>query len=217
MKLLIITFISLILLNIIGCSDDSSVDPPPQNTGGKLVIKSVPSGARIYLMGTDTGKNTPDSLLNLEPGVYDLFLYLQYYDTAYFSAKIVEDITTTKVITLVDGLPFVDIVLDYINAFSGDSVKFSWVLNQDVLMDSIIIERPINTAGNYVTDRYVYNKELFVWKDQFGNPITYFLPPPFVGQNYYPRVEGFTYWFNFYGQKAHGTMTSFHLFFSQEM
>ena len=218
MKNLILLCLSVILLNFIHCSEDNSVNPPPaQNQKGNLVVKSNPPGARIYLMGTDTGKNTPDSLLDLEPDIYDLFLYLQYYDTAYFSVKIIENLTTSKEITLQDGLPFVDIVLDYINAFSGDSVKFSWLLNQDVLMDSIIIERPITISGIYVTDRYIYNKELFVWKDQFGNPITYFLPPPFVGQNYYPRVEGFTYWFNFYGQKAHGAMTSFHLFFSQEI
>lgn len=217
MRPLFITFISLILLNIIGCSNDSSIDPPPQNTGGKLIIKSVPSGARIYLMGTDTGKNTPDSLLNLEPGIYDLFLYLQYYDTAYFFAKIVENLPTTKEITLQDGLPLIDIDLDYIYRYTGDSVQFSWLLNQDVLIDSIIVERPISTSGIYMTDRYIYNKELFLWKDQLGNPIMYFLPPPNLGANYYPRVEGFTYWFNFYGQKAHGSMTSFHLFFSQDI
>ena len=217
MRILIIFFLSIICLTFIRCSEDNPTDPPSQTSKGKLVVKSNPSGARIYLMGTDTGKNTPDSLLNLDPGTYDLFLYLQYYDTAYFSAKIVEDLITTKEITLQDGLPFVDIDLDYIYSYNGDSVKFSWVLNQDVLMDSIIVQRPINNSPLYVIDKYFYNKELFLWKDQFGNPKTYFLPPPELGPNNYPRVEGFTYEFHFYGQKAHGTMTSFHLFFSQDI
>jgi len=217
MRILIICFLSIICLTFIQCSEDNPTDPPPQTSKGKLVVKSNPSGARIYLMGTDTGKNTPDSLLNLEPGTYDLFLYLQYFDTAYFSAKIVENLTTTKEITLQDGLPFVDIDLDYIYAYTGDSVKFSWVINQDVLMDSIIVQRPIDNSPLYVTDKYFYNKELFVWKDQSGNPITYFLPSPDLGPNYYPRVEGFTYEFHFYGHKAHGAMTSFHLFFSQDI
>lgn len=217
MRILIIFFLSIVCLTFIRCSDDNPTNPPSQSSKGKLVIKSNPQGARIYLMGTDTGKNTPDSLLNLEPDIYDLYLYLQYYDTAYFSVKIVEDLTTTKEITLQDGLPFVNIVLDHVYAFSGDSVKFSWILNQDVLLDSIIVQRPINNSPLYVIDKNFYNKELFVWKDQFGNPKAYYLPSPDLGPNYYPRVNGFTYEFHFYGQKAHGAMTSFHLFFSQDI
>lgn len=217
MRILIIFFLSIICLTFIQCSEDNPTDPPSQSSNGKLVIKSIPSGARIFLMGTDTGKNTPDSIDNLQQGIYDAFLYLQYYDTAYFTAQIYSNLTTTKEITLVDGLPFIEIVFDYIYAYTGDSVKFSWVLNQDVLMDSIIVQRPINNSPLYVIDKYYYNKELFVWKDQSGNPITYFLPSPDSGPNYYPRFEGFTYWFNFYGQKAHGTMTSFHLLISQEI
>jgi hypothetical protein len=46
---------------------------------GKLVVKSDPSGARIY---SDREliqvKDTPDSLANLEPGTYNGFVYLQY-------------------------------------------------------------------------------------------------------------------------------------------
>jgi PEGA domain len=214
MRYLLSILFSIFCLAFIKCSEENPTDPPSQSKG-KLVVKSIPSGARIYLMGTDTGKNTPDSLTNLDAGTYDLFLYLQYFDTAFFSAKIVESLTTTKEITLQDGLPFVEIELNYLG--TSDSVKFSWLLNQDVLMDSIIVQRPIDNSPLYVIDKYFYDKELFVWKDQFGNPITYYLPPPDLGPKYYPKVEGFTYEFNFYGQKAHGTMTSFHLFISQDI
>jgi len=213
MRVLILLLLTAVFLFFIQCTEDNP-ESPPQNQKGKLVVKSNPSGARIHLMGTDTGKNTPDSILNLEPGIYDLFLYLQHYDTAYFSVKIIENLTTTKEVTLQDVS--VNIVLDYINAFSGDSVKFSWVLNQDVLMDSIIVKRPITTAGNYMTDKYIYNKELFVWKDQSGNPLIYFLPPPYLGKNYYPRVEGLTYEFHFYGQNAHGSKPLFAIHIYQD-
>ena len=216
MRVLILLLLTVVFLFLIQCTEDNP-ESPPQNQKGKLVVKSNPSGARIHLMGTDTGKNTPDSISNLEPGIYDLFLYLQYYDTAYFSVKIIENLTTTKEINLVDGLPFVDIELTYTYAYTGDSVRFNFELNQDVLMDSIIVERPISTSGLYITDKYIYNKEMFTWKDQFGNPITYLLPAPQTGNKHYPRVEGFTYWFNFYGQKAHASMTSFHLSFSQDI
>lgn len=213
MRYLVSILLSIICLTFIQCSDDNPTDPPGQ-TKGKLVVKSIPSGARIYLMGSDTGKNTPDTL-NLDAGTYDLFLYLQYYDTAFFSAKVVEKIITTKEITLVDGLPFVDIILDYIIRFSGDSVQFNWVLNQDVLIDSIIVKRPIDLSGNYVTDRDFYNKQLFRFEDQSGNKITYFLPSTNSGSNFYRRIEGFPYWIDFYGQKAHASMTTFHLSFSR--
>jgi len=165
-------------------------------------------------MGTDTGKNTPDSLI-LDAGTYDLFLFLQYYDTSFFSVKVIKSLTTTKEVTLQDGLPFIDITLDYIIRFSGDSVQFNWVVNQDVLIDSIIIRRPITSAGNYVTDSYLFNKQFFPFEDQSGNLITYFLPPPYSGKNFYKRIEGLTYWIDFYGQKAHGSMTAFHISFSQ--
>lgn len=214
MKILSLISIIIFSLTFIRCSDDSSVDPPSTNSKGNLVVKSIPSGARIYLMGTDTGKNTPDTL-NLEAGIYDLFLYLQYYDTAFFSAKVVEKITTTKEITLVEGLPFVDITLDYIIRSNGDSVQFNWVINQDVLIDSIIVKRPIDLSGNYVTDRYLYNNQLFPFEDQSGNEIKYFLPPSNSGGTYYRRIETFPYWIDFYGQKAHGSITAFHLSFSQ--
>jgi hypothetical protein len=214
MRYLLLILLSIIFLTFIQCSDDNPTDPPGQTTKGKLVVKSIPSGARIYLMGTDTGKNTPDTL-NLEAGIYDLFLYLQYYDTAFFSAKVVEKISTTKEITLVEGLPFVEIILDYIIRSNGDSVQFNWVLNQDVLIDSIIVKRPIDLSGNYVTDRYLYNNQLFPFEDQSGNPIIYYLPPTDSGNNFYPRIETFPYWIDFYGQKAHGSITAFHLSFSQ--
>lgn len=215
MKTLSLICLTIVLITLIQCSDDSPVDPPPTTSKGNLVIKSIPSGARIFLMGTDTGKNTPDSILGLEPGVYDMFLYLQYYDTSFFSVKIVEKITTTKDIVLVDGLPFVDIVLNYLIRFTGDSVQFNWVINQDVLIDSIIVKRPIDLSGNYVTDKYLYNNQLFPFEDQSGNEFTYFLPPVNSGSNFYTRIEGFPYWIDFYGQKAHGSMTAFHLYFSQ--
>lgn len=214
MKILSLICLTILSLTFIRCSDDNPTDPPSTNSKGTLVINSIPSGARIFLMGTDTGKNTPDSILGLEAGTYDLFLYKQYYDTAFFSAKIVEKITTTKEIILVEGLPFVDITLNYIIRFTGDSVQFNWVINQDVLIDSIIVKRPIDLSGNYVTDRYLYNNQLFPFEDQSGNAVTYYLPPPNSGNSFYTRVEGFPYWIDFYGRKAHGAMTAFHLSFS---
>lgn len=205
---------SILLFCFSNCSEENPQSPKQDNNKGRLVVKSNPSGAKIFLLGTDTGKSTPDSL-DLDPGTYDFFLYKQYFDTAFFSAKVIENLTTTKEITLQDGTPFVVISLDHIYAFTGDSVKFIWIVNQDILIDSMVITRPINSLPEYLTYRHVLNKRLYEWKDQLGNQIQYTLPLPELDFNYYPRIEGFTYDINFYGQKAHGGMTSFHLFFSQ--
>lgn len=218
MRIFISLFVSIIFLTFIKCTEDCP-DCPPQTQGpkGKLVVKSNPSAARIYLMGTDTGKNTPDSLINLEAGTYDVFLYLQYYDTAYFTAEVRNNLTTTKEITLDDGLPFVDIELTYSTSYGGDSVKFYLILNQDLLLDSIIVVRPISSAGNYTTDRYLFSKELWKSRDEFGNSIQYNLPQAISTQHFYPRFENFTYEFHFYGQKAYGVKTYFVIHLYQDV
>lgn len=203
----------IIILFFIKCSDENPTNPQPKPSQGILVVISDPPGAKIYLLGTDTDKITPDSL-NLDPGTYDIYLYLQYYDTAYFSAEIHKNYTTTKEITLIDNLPFVDIQLDYLSYYGGDSVKFNFVLNQDLLIDSIVVYRPVTVSGVYVSDRYIYNNEFFKCCDNLGNKIKYYLPPPGQSQQFYERIKNFTYEFHFYGKKAYGMKTLFavHLF-----
>lgn len=214
MKSITLLCIVSVCLFIIGCSDDGPTDPKDKK--GKLVVKSIPPGARIFLMGNDTGKNTPDSLVDLNPGVYDLFLLLQYYDTAFFSANVVENLTTTKEIILSDALPSVNITLNYTISYGGDSVKFNYTLNQDVLLDSIIIKRPVSTVRD-TTEKNTFNSQLFSYEDQSGNPITYYLPTTGSGRNFYPRIEDTNYFIDFYGRKVHGSGTLFHLSFSQEL
>lgn len=216
MRNLLSIIILIFCLIFIQCSGDNSTDPPPQSSKGKLVVKSNPSGAKIYLMGNDTGKITPDSLSNLDAGTYELFLYLQYFDTAFFSANVVGNLTTTKEITLIDGLPFVDITLNYTISYGGDSVKFNWTLNQDVLLDSVIIRRPITSVSD-TTEKKVFNSQLFRFKDQSGNQITYYLPEAGSGMNFYPRIEDTTYFIDFYGRKAYAWMTAFHISLNQEL
>jgi len=207
MRLLISFFVLGLFLFFISCSEDNPESPIET---GKLVVTSIPSGARIYVEGMNTGKNTPDTLINLEAGDYDLFLYLQYYDTAYFTVTIHNNLTTTKEITLEDGLPMVDILMDYHSAFGGDSVQFYYTINQDVLMDSILVQRPITSSGLYTTEIYTFNSQLFDAFDQLSNPIRYYLPPSGQGQSYYARIENLMYRINIYGHKAYGAKVYFH-------
>jgi len=215
MKLLIKSSLFLLLFTWISCSEENPEEPPQNGNGvGRLVINSTPSGARIYLQGTDTGKNTPGIIDNLEPGTYDGFLYLQYFDTSYFTAEIFENLTTTKNITLDDI--FLEFQWDYILRYTGDSVKFSYLINQDVLLDSIVVNRPLNDTSN-VIEKYYYNQKLLISEDQFGNPITYYLPPEEDGREFYPRIEDKTYLIYVHGHKAHGSQSNFNIFYSQEL
>ena len=216
MKQTLIIFIAIFSLSFFNCKEDNP-DSPPQIPNGRLVIKSNPQGARIYLQGNDTGKITPDSLDNLETGNYDGYLYLQYYDTAYFSVTISANLTTTKEIPLVENLPNIEFTWDYSTRVNGDSVQFSFQLNQDVLLDSIIVNRPVNNVGDYATDKNYFNKQLFLWRDQGGNLAMYYLPIGDSGKQFYPRIENFLYRFDVYGQQAHGNKNSFYSYYLQEL
>lgn len=215
MKQLITLLFATVCLSFYNCSENSPESP--QITTGKLVITSTPSGARIYLKGNDTGQNTPYTFDNLETGNYNGYLYLQYYDTAYFAVTILENLRTTEDFTLHDNLPFIEFTWDYSSRFNGDSVQFSFQINQDVLLDSIIVDRPVTNTGDYTTDHNQYNKQLFVWRDQNGYLVTYYLPMDDSGQQYYPRFENFPYRFDVYGQQAHGDQKSFYSFYLQEL
>jgi hypothetical protein len=204
---------SILFFTIISCKEDC-LECPNQNqqntNNGKLVLKSLPSGARIYLLGTDTGKLTPDSIQNLEAGDYEVALHLTHYDTAYFIATIFPNLTTTKEITLVDSLPPVE--FDWIWSIGGNGIRFQFLTNQDILMDSITVERPTDSDGSFITEKHYYTKEVFAAYNQWGVRISYFMPPD---STYYPyfRSPATPYRFYFYGQKAYGTQAYFYIFY----
>jgi len=208
LKIVITFFLAAIIFIVLSCD---STETPPVDQTSKLVIKSNPAGAHIYLMGTNTGKTTPSTIENLEPGNYDGFLFLQYYDTAFFAVKVFSNTTSTIDTSLNDGLPFVEFVFDF--QTNGDSVRFDFTINQDVTMDSITVRRPINTAGIYVVDKYLYSAELFVYRDQFGNIKKYYLPPPESGSQYYPAIQNRDYDFSMFGHKAYGAKVEFRSYY----
>jgi len=210
MKSIFFCFLTVVSLTFYYCSEDSPIDQSPT---GKLLIKSNPSGALINLGGINTGETTPHTLENLEQGTYSGFLYLQYYDTTYFVANVFNNATTVIDTILEDGLPFVEFLFDY--QISGvDSVRFYFTINQDVTMDSIRIQRPINIAGDYVTVKYLYNEEFFEYQDQSGVLKKYYLPPPELGPQYYPAIQNFNYYFSMFGHKAYGAKVEFRSIYS---
>ncbi|MBU0702061.1 SMP-30/gluconolactonase/LRE family protein, partial [bacterium] len=57
---------------------------------GSLIITSIPSNAKIYLDGIDTGSVTPQTLTNISPGIHTIKLtllnYQDWYETAMVTA-----------------------------------------------------------------------------------------------------------------------------------
>lgn len=96
-----LTFLVLALPFLaISCVDEQVVNDPAQNTNGSILIQSVPSGASIYLFGTNIGKVTPDSVTDIESGNYEISLKLQGYRDTTFVVPVVSKYRTTKSISL---------------------------------------------------------------------------------------------------------------------
>jgi hypothetical protein len=98
-KLLLIPIVILLGLFIASCED--STTGPDAVTTGTLVVQSTPTGAQIWVDGTNTGKVTPDSIKNLSAGAHSLTLKLDgYKDTVQTNVTITAGFTTSKLITL---------------------------------------------------------------------------------------------------------------------
>lgn len=62
---------------VISCNKEVNISQPePQPNSGFIFIESKPQGARIYLNGLNTGRNTPDSITWLDSGYYKILLRL---------------------------------------------------------------------------------------------------------------------------------------------
>ena len=100
MKKLILIPIALLLGLFITSCEDSTTDAPAVTTG-TLFVQSAPTGAQIWVDGTNTGKVTPDSVKNLSAGTHSLTLKLDgYKDTVQTNVTITAGFTTSKLITL---------------------------------------------------------------------------------------------------------------------
>lgn len=66
-----IIFLALPIFILMSCREDI-VEITPEIKTGDLYIKSIPSGAEIIFNETKTGRITPDSLLGIQPGNYNV-------------------------------------------------------------------------------------------------------------------------------------------------
>ncbi|HQI39936.1 MAG: hypothetical protein B6D44_01615 [Ignavibacteriales bacterium UTCHB2] len=82
----------LVLILLSGCDKDVSVNPDePQPSKGKIIVNSDPSGFLIYLNNRNTGSITPDSILFMNPGDYQITLKKNYFRDTSVVIHLAED------------------------------------------------------------------------------------------------------------------------------
>ncbi len=83
-----VVLIFILLVIICGCREDIfeyTEDLP----SGKIIVKSIPSGADIFLNSSRTGKMTPDSLVSLQPALYSVKLKLAGYKDTTITVNVI--------------------------------------------------------------------------------------------------------------------------------
>ncbi len=91
---------AFLLITLAGC-DSKSTDPEPQpDPKGGMFIQSTPSGAQIWLDGTNSNKVTPDSIMNLDPKNYNVTLKLNDYKDTTIVVDVIANDKRSRVVVL---------------------------------------------------------------------------------------------------------------------
>ena len=102
-KLIFLFIISFAVLLITSCN--TTDDPVTPKAKGNLFLTSNPAGAEIWLGGTNTSQTTPDTIKNLDEGVYTVTLKLIDYIDTTFSVSVSSGQTSVVTnITLVSNI-----------------------------------------------------------------------------------------------------------------
>ncbi len=81
-------------------------------TTGSVLLESSPSGAQIFLLGTNTNKLTPSTIQNLEEGTYQITLKLESYKDTTFNVTIIRNQQVNKNITLTNEITTGSVLLE---------------------------------------------------------------------------------------------------------
>ncbi len=84
-KLILLLIIPFAALVISSCDTD---DPVTSTTKGNIFVTSNPAGAEIWLGANNTSQTTPDTIKNLDEGVYNVTLKLADYNDVTFSVSV---------------------------------------------------------------------------------------------------------------------------------
>jgi len=95
----------VILIGLLIVSCDSTNNPITPAVPGNLFVSSVPSGAQIWINGTNRNKVTPDTIKNLDPAVYNVTLKLQDFKDSTFQVSVSANQTSLVTnVTLVSSI-----------------------------------------------------------------------------------------------------------------
>lgn len=86
MKKIFFLFI-LSLLSMVNCRENI-IEFSEESKTGKIFIETIPPGADIFFENSKTGKTTPDSLTNIQPGTYSIKLRLTGYADENFNVSL---------------------------------------------------------------------------------------------------------------------------------
>lgn len=72
----VVVFLFFLLISVLIISCREKITEPQENisSSGSIYLNSDPPGARIYVNGIFRNKFTPDSLVRLNPGIYNITL-----------------------------------------------------------------------------------------------------------------------------------------------
>lgn len=161
-------------------------------SGGKIILDSEPAGAQIFLDEVFTEKITPDSLINLESGLYSITLKLDGFKDTTTTVLLFQNSREFRFIALTDTLPAVDAQISYRTNQFGQLI-FTFRFNQDILLDRIEIKKP--TEDEFSTSNF--NNSLI----RKNVPVDFSFPEKIPG----------IWLINFYGAKAVGAQDEFEL------
>ncbi len=88
MKKIILLSVTFTIFIFNSCVDKYELIEPEPKKNGVIFVDSNPDSAAIFLLGTETGKVTPDSLTGLESGEYEISLKKENFVDTTFSVKV---------------------------------------------------------------------------------------------------------------------------------
>lgn len=102
-NLFFLLLIPFSILLITSCSSEDEPLTPAEP--GSLYITSNPAGAQIWIDGDSTGFTTPDTVTNLDEGMYSVTLrLLDYKDTTFSISVVAGEMSVVGPVTLVSNI-----------------------------------------------------------------------------------------------------------------
>jgi|GEM_PF-6109690 len=108
---------------------------------GTIYVASDPEGAQIYLGDKNTNKVTPDTLVNIDPGVYSLALKLAGFRDTSVTVSVEKWETAEMNVLLKDTLPEIAVTIEYSDIQFGQ-LLFSFEFNRNISLSQILSRRP---------------------------------------------------------------------------